>query len=266
MTDFDNVLNVAGEPNVRLLEDIKDFIVKAEAERPRSLQKTLGPSEAGHPCERQLAYKINNARSSSTEAKGYNTHKDPMAAILGTAAHAWMEEAAKTANKRIGRVRWITEQRVVVRPAAEGVEELAGSCDLYDVDTKTCIDWKFPGATAYSGYAKTGPSEQYRGQAHLYGQGYLNLGLPVESVAIMFISRTGSLRQMNLWREPYNQNLVDTILKRLDHVENLLDKYKVDEEPSNLLRIPTTSGNYCNYCNWWSPKPSGPYQCGGSEA
>lgn len=265
MTDFDSVLDINGEPTARLLEDIKDFIVKAEAERPRSLQKTLGPSEAGHPCERQLAYKINNARSSSVEATGYNTHKDPMAAILGTAAHAWMEEAAKTANKRIGRVRWITEQRVVVRPASEGVEELAGSCDLYDVDTKTCIDWKFPGATAYSGYAKTGPSEQYKGQAHLYGQGYLNLGLPVESVAIMFISRTGSLRQTHLWREPYDQGLVNNILKRLDHVEELLDRYKIATDPSGLLRISIAPGGYCRYCPWFSPKPQGAFQCQGNE-
>lgn len=285
MNDFDATLNVAGVPDVLLLEDLKSLIVQADAEKPRSLQKIPGPSEVGHSCERRLAYGVNRARSSVPGAKGYNTNSDPLAAIMGTSMHAWLEDAAKAANARLGRTRWLTEQRVIVRPAEYKTlytiedlplgsdkdrlalvrEELAGTCDLYDFETRTVLDWKIPGATPYADYVKNGPSDQYRGQAHLYGAGYRRIGLPVEHVGIVFISRTGTLRQVHLWREPYNQDLVDSILARLDSVEDQMARFNVATDPSGFLRIDTTPGKYCRYCPWFSVNPQGPYQCKGNE-
>ncbi len=143
-------------------------------------------------------------------------------------------------------------------------EELAGTCDLYDWDTKTVIDWKVPGATMYADYVKNGPSDQYRGQAHLYGQGYKRLGFPVEHVGIMFISRTGTLRQTYLWREAYDQTVVDKILDNLDDVQAQMEKYDVQNKPEGLQLIPITPGSYCRYCPWWSVNPEGPFACKGN--
>jgi len=184
-----------------------------------------------------------------------------MPSIVGTAVHAQLELAAKAANARLGRVRWVTEQRVVVRPAIEGKEELAGTCDLYDADTKTVLDWKVPGATPYAKYVKNGPSDQYRGQAHLYGQGYVNLGFEVKQVGIIFISRTGSLRQIHVWREAFDPELVQKILGRLDTVETILD----EQGPKGIQLLPVTPGDFCSYCPWFSVNPTGPFQCGGGE-
>lgn len=259
MNDFDTTLNVEGAPDAQLLSDIKEMIVKAESERPRSLQRVPGPSEVGHPCLRHLAFTVNRARSEVPAARGYNINSDPMPAIVGTAVHASLETAALAANKRLGRVRWVTEQRVVVRPQSADKDELAGTCDLYDFDTSSTLDWKVPGATAYAKYVKNGPSEQYRGQAHLYGQGYINLGFKVEQVGIVFISRTGTLRQIHIWREPFDPALVQDILGKLDAVETVLDENGQD----GLSIVPITPGDYCNYCNWFSVNPHGLFQCGG---
>lgn len=265
MSDFDSVLNVEGAPDVKLMGDIKEMIILAESERPRSVQRVPGPSEVAHPCQRKLGYLINRARSERPESSGYNRTSDPLAAIMGTSMHAWLEDAAQTANKRLGRVRWVTEQRVVVRAASEtGREELAGTGDLYDLDTHTVLDWKVPGASMYADYVKNGPSEQYRGQVHLYGQGFKRLGFPVEHVGIVFISRTGTLRQTHLWREPYDQALVDKILGNLDSVESSMERYGVSRDPSGFLRLPISPGKYCHYCPWFSPNPTGPFQCQGN--
>jgi hypothetical protein len=282
VTDFDEILQgqIDGIPDEELLEDIKQLIRLAESERPRSLQKVPGPSEVGHPCMRRLAYGIHRARSTQAVAQGQNHYNDPLAAIMGTAMHAWLEEAARAANKRLGRTRWVPEQRVVVRPqevdlenySAESChgptvlrEELAGTCDLYDYDTKGVLDWKVPGATRYAHYVKHGPSEVYRGQAHLYGKGYINLGFEVETVGIVFISRTGTMKQMHLWREPYNPELVEEILSRLDDVEERMQTYDVASNPSGFLRLPIVPGDDCRFCNWWSPQPQGPFQCEGKS-
>ncbi len=268
MSSFDDVLNADGMPERKLFEDIKELIIRAESERPRSLQRVPGPSEVGHPCERKLAYTINRSRSTvdKPEHNGYNRNSDPMAAIIGTATHTWLEDAANKDNERLGRVRWVTEQKVVVRQAHQEREQLAGTCDLYDFDTKTCIDWKVPGATMYAGYVKNGPSAQYRAQAHMYGQGFINLGFPVENIGIFFISRTGTLRQTHLWREPYDQTVVNGVLNTLNRVEDTMLDLDVVDRPGGFTQFDKTPGDYCRYCPWWSPKPTGPFECAGPDA
>src|SRR5690606_16024596 len=183
-----------------LLTDIKALISDAEKSRPRSMQRELGPSGVSYHCKRRLAYSVVNSRktSPSPNERGANRYSDPLPSIIGTATHAWLEEAARSANERLGRVRWVPEQRVTVR------EGLSGTCDLYDVDTQSILDWKVIGATSHKKYVTHGPSHVYRGQAHLYGKGYTNLGLPVKYVGIIFIKKAGSLRDIHLWREPYS--------------------------------------------------------------
>lgn len=271
--DFDSILDVEGQPDAQLLSDLKNMIVRADAEKPRSLQKVPGPSEVGHPCKRRLAYGINRARSSSPGAKGYNINSDPMAAIVGTSMHDWLEKAAQADNVRRGKIRWVTEQRVVVRPAeyelSEGEkvcvrEELAGTCDLYDFDTRTIIDHKTVGSSVYTDIVKNGPGAQRIGQANLYGRGFLNLGFPVEHVALFFISRVGTLRQVHLWRQPYDQGVVDGILGRLDEVETEMALLNTAEDPSGFLKIPITPTDSCRFCPWWSANPEGNFQCKGN--
>lgn len=258
----DDFLDVDGLDNEQLLEDIRSLIRAADANKPRSLQRALGPSEVGHMCERRLAYGQVAARRPSNTPKqaGLNRFSDPLSAIMGTAMHAWLEDAVRSANEQLGRVRWIPEQRVEIRPG------LAGTCDLYDADTLSVLDWKVPGKTRHDKYKKYGPSNTYRAQAHLYGAGYQrSFGLPVKYVGIVFLSRTGGLRDTFLWREEYNQALVDEVLARLDRVDIHIAEKHLMTDPKRFLQVPITPDGDCSAtCPWYSPVPddSG-YQCPG---
>lgn len=261
--DFDAIMGVQidGVPNAQLLADLKDMILAAEAARPRSLQRALGPSSVAEECERKLGFMTSAARhpNPTKDITGYNAWDDPMASIIGTATHAWMEDAAKSANEKLGRIRWVPEAKVEVRPG------LSGTCDLYDADTNTVLDWKFPGTTRYGHYVKHGPSPTYRGQAHMYGRGYRRLGLAVDFVGIIFVSRAGSMNKIHLWREPYNDELVEEILARIDRVEEQMDEWSVEINPEGFKQIPITPSDDCNLCPWFSPTATRPRQCNGKD-
>ncbi len=249
---FDDELDVEGLPDRELLGDLKDFIQYASENEPRSLQTTLGPSEVGHPCARKLAYGL-------TATGGGNSFGDPLPSIVGKATHGWLENAARMDNKRLGRTRWIPETRVHI------TDSLSGTCDLYDVDTQTVLDWKVPGVTRFKKYVKHGPSVTYRGQSHLYGKGYKNAGLPVSHVGIVFIPKAGTLRQTHLWRESYDEELVQSILTRIDSVKGLITGLDLEHHADRFKLIPITPDADCYLCSWWSPgpDPSNPFQCGG---
>lgn len=259
----DDLLDVEGVPDAQLREDLIALIRAADANKPRSLQKALGPSEVGHLCERRLTYGTVASRKPDLRPveKGLNRFNDPLAAIYGTAMHSWLEDAVKLANEALGRIRWIPEQRVEIRPG------LSGTCDLYDVDTQSVLDWKNLGATSLREFAKHGPGPTYRGQAHLYGAGYMaQFGLPVKKVGIVVLARHGGLRDTILWREDYNQALVDDVLARLDRVEGHIETHSLMTNPSGFAQVPITPSSSCSRtCPWYSPIPDGPYKCGGKE-
>jgi hypothetical protein len=65
---------------------IGEFITNTALRAPRSLQRRIGPSEVGADCDRRLAYKLSDWPEVAADG-------DPIASVLGTAFHAWMEEA-----------------------------------------------------------------------------------------------------------------------------------------------------------------------------
>ena len=135
---FFDVEPIVSDP---LREDLVSMIRSRDAATPRHLQVELGPSDVSHPCMRRMAYGI-------MAAPGGNPSFDPLPAIIGTAVHSWLDTAAQHANEALGRERWLTETRVQVAPG------LAGSCDLFDLDTGTVIDWKVVGTPRLQKYRK----------------------------------------------------------------------------------------------------------------
>lgn len=269
--DADSVIaaDMEGLPDADLLDEIKALILAAEAERPRSQQTALGPSQVGHECRRQLAFMIHLSLISSSytggsggidnNIRGVNRSKDPMAAIIGTATHAWMEDALAAANKRAGKIVWIPEMKVEIRPG------LSGTSDAYHLPTSSVLDWKFPGSTVYQKIVSKGWPPEYRGQAHTYGRGYINKGFPVKSVGNVYISRAGSLSKIHIIREPYNDGLVTDILTRYDEVEATVKTLDVGRNPQGFLQLPITPSDACRYCPWFSYAPQGPWQCAGKD-
>ncbi|MGH3956447.1 MAG: hypothetical protein ACRDTI_20675 [Mycobacterium sp.] len=274
--DRDNPPPYVDDAGQALLRDLKSVIRRQSEAHPRSQQKVLGPSEIGHPCARKLA-------ASMLELERINPDSDPLPSWMGTAGHSRFEEAIEAENRRmidaffardldapVGTAprctfregkpvgRWFAERRVTIRPG------LAGTCDLFDTWTNTVIDLKFPGATAHTKYKKSGPSPEYRTQAHAYGKGYANEGFPVERVAIWFIPRGGMLSQSMIWTEPYDEKIVSGCLTKLDNITVLLDDLQIEKNPALLQLVPTTPSN-CRYCPFWTPNPgpSQPHGCKG---
>lgn len=231
-----------------LREDLISMIKARYSATPRHIQVELGPSDVGHPCMRKMAFGI-------TEVPRCNPEYDPLPSIIGTATHAWLDSAAQLANERLGRVRWMTETEVEVAPG------LTGHCDLYDLDTGSVLDWKVLGATSFDANGKD-PSIVYKRQGHMYGRGFENIGLPVKTIGIAMLPRSGTLRGMKLWTEDYNPALVDETLATRETVIGLLDDLRPEENPERYQWIPATPYQ-CTYCPFFKPNPTSPLQCNG---
>lgn len=254
-----------------LLSDLKQMVRNHSDSHARHHQKALGPSEVGHPCGRNIIAR-------TLDLPAINPAFDPLASYIGVASHAAMENAANLANERqieewraAGsptrelHLRWIPEKKVTIR------DGLAGTCDLYDTETNTVIDYKFPGVARMTLYrkemkAKRPPSHIYRVQAHLYGRGYKNLGFDVQHVGIWFLPRAGMLSTSRLWKEPYDDSFVDEQLARLDSLYLVMDELDIERHPQRLSIIPKKPYE-CGFCPFFTvtQNHADPHACQGGE-
>lgn len=228
------------------LNDLLTIIRSHAAAAPRSLQKRLGPSEAGMTCQRRLALKLSGAPI-------LNTGSDRWAATVGTATHVWLAGALVADNEaRIaagGTARWLVEQQVTIRPG------LTGSCDAYDLQTHSVIDWKTTSVTNLREYRAAGhPGQQYRVQAHLYGMGWANVGLPVEDVCVVFLPRSGILRDSYAWSEPYDPAVAQNALDQLDSIVALLETPDEDARGASMRALPRDT-SLCKFCDYFTLEP-----------
>lgn len=216
----------------KLQADLLERIRSAAKNAPRSQQRAIGPSGLGHHCQRNLAY---HAWSTEPVNDGY----DPLPSIIGTGTHAWLADAfAKDP-------RWLVEQRVHL------AGQIAGSCDLFDTVTGTVLDWKILGPTSLRA-KKNDPGRGYRTQVHLYGYGFEKLGHTVNRVGIVMLPRSGRLRDMHLWSEPYDKQIALDALERYQNVVALSVALKVDENPAMWQLIPADTSD-CAYCPFYAP-------------
>lgn len=244
--DSDEFLNTDDVDRVELKDTILQAIRDFEANRPRSRQTAIGPSQAGSVCDRLLAWTL-------TARPGGNGRGDPLPSMIGTSMHRTMEEVMQAHNALLGYDRWLTETAVE--------EPIAGTCDLYDTDTDTVIDFKFPGATAFKKYSTQGPSPEYRSQVHLYGRGFENLGYPVRRVGILFIPRAGRLSGAHLWVEPYDHERADQTAERLAKLQAAVDVLEIDKYPKRANLIRATPSDHCSFCPYWNPAPTHALEC-----
>lgn len=219
------------------------IIETAITHQPRSLQRTIGPSEIGMPCDHCLAAKL----------AGWEQHNDPAwLPFIGTAVHAELERIF-TPNPRFE-----VEQHVTI--TTPNGDTITGTCDLFDTHTGTVTDWKIVGPSTLA-RAKHGPTPQYRVQAHAYGQGWANRGHTVTTVSIAYLPRNATtLRQAVIWSEPYNPVVVTDALTRVTQYQNTIalldtpDRTHINQWISGLDRA---DGCFtCPRYPDWQPAPS----------
>lgn len=182
--------------------------------QPRSLQKRIGPSEIGKPCDRWLLYKL----------AGWDEPERAQVAwkpFIGTAVHAQMEEIFDRENtKTPGSPTWWTERKLTVGYLPDGTA-ITGSSDLFHIPTGTVIDWKIVGDKQLANYRANGPSQQYRVQAHTYGGGFMldpdPLGEP-KRVAIYFLPRDRDFEKGYFWHEPWDASIWSNAMNRLNRI------------------------------------------------
>lgn len=234
-----------GDPAL-VAEELKYKIMYAAANAPRSLQKRIGPSQVGSPCDRRLAYMVTETAST------YDHDSGSWVSTLGTAMHAWLAEAFaldNMANQAAGNIpRWLVETRVNVGDI-DGTP-CYGSADLYDRVTAGVWDWKLTGATTIRKAKSVGPSVNYRVQAHLYGRGFIRRGVPVDYIGIAYLPRAGTdLRDGYFWTEPYDPELANAALLRASSISVVMRM----AGPNVALPALGTADDYCTSCAWFVP-------------
>lgn len=229
----------------RYAAELRRVVVEQAGNSARTLQRHLGPSELGVPCDRQVVGKLAGLPVT-------NHVVDPWPSIVGTAVHAWLAEAFMASNARLGQARWLAEQRVVPHP------EHSGTADLYDATEFAVVDHKVLGESSMAKVrSAAGPPIKYVIQLLLYGKGYRVLGLPVTRVALAAYPRAAaSLDGLYVWERatgPQDDALIDEVFRLTDR-----RKAMAEEVRSGLTTITDIStapdDDECFFCPFYRPQ------------
>ena len=206
------------------IEDPKELLLHVlhskDASRDRSMQTEVGPSEIGG-CKRKVWYRLNAQPHT-------NENQSKLAAIMGTAIHAAIEEA-------IGAIDPEGKEYLVETEVAYG--DMKAHVDLFVPSSGAVIDWK-TSKIKNLGYF---PSNQQRWQVQLYGYLLSKNGYEVKTVNLVAIARDGSEKDIKVHTEPYDEVMALTALSWLANVK-----------ASTVLPEPEKDQSFCkDYCQYY---------------
>ncbi len=232
----DAALTQPGDLGERLKTEMRDAVRAWEADRPRSKQRRIGASDVGHPCTRYLAYK-----ACGTPEVGQPG--DPWPAIVGTSCHEWVLTQAFENDPR-----W-----TLCTSALEIGPELYGRYDLMrnpepGAHGVVIIDHKTLGRDSLNHLKTRGAKPQYRTQVHMYGFGAYRQGIDVSHVAIAGWPRSGFLRDLVVWTEPFSLDVVEDAFQRWYTIKEAAPAFT----PEMFGAMPRTDGP-CSFCDYFSP-------------
>jgi hypothetical protein len=250
------------------IAELRQVLIDYEAQRPRSMQRALGPSELGTPCQQQIARKLAGApRRPVTEPT--------WAPFQGTAVHASMEQVVAYWNEQLGRERWLAEDRLIVDPGPGHYPAVEGNGDAFDLDHAMVVDWKHVGTTALKKlrtakrlgkHPREQVSQEYRIQAHLYGLGHANKGRDVRHVRLVLLARSWQYDDSDEWTEAYNPDLALWAIQRYWDVVDQVAELDLANHPDHITRVKASPGN-CGFCPFArAGQPSDWHGCAGDEA
>ena len=201
-----------------------------DASRDRSMQTEVGPSEIGG-CKRKVWYRLNAQPHT-------NENQSKLAAIMGTAIHAAIEDA-------IGSLDPEAKEYLVETEVAYG--DMKAHVDLFVPSTGAVIDWKTSKIKNLSYF----PSNQQRWQVQLYGYLLSKNGYEIKTVNLVAIARDGSEKDIKVHTEPYDEVMALAALSWLANVK-----------ASETLPEPEKDESFCkDYCQYYDA--SGEMGCTG---
>lgn len=229
----------------RYAAELRQVVHEHSRNSARTLQKHLGPSELGTPCDRQVVGKLIGEHPT-------NHVSDPWPSVVGTAVHAWLADAFTAWNTRHGFTRWLAEQRVTPHP------DHAGTADLYDAAEQAVVDHKILGESSMAKVrSAAGPSLRYQIQLLLYGKGYRSLGLPVKRVALAAYPRTAAtLDGLYVWERATGDQddaLIDAVFALTDRRKALAEEVLSGSRPLSTVSISPDSDE-CFFCPFYRPQ------------
>jgi CRISPR/Cas system-associated exonuclease Cas4 (RecB family) len=206
------------------IEDPKELLLHVlhskDASRDRSTQTEVGPSEIGG-CRRKVWYRLNGQPHT-------NENQSKLAAIMGTAIHAAIEEA-------IGAIDPEGKEYLVETEVAYG--DMKAHVDLFVPSTGAVIDWKTSKIKNLSYF----PSNQQRWQVQLYGYLLSKNGYEVKTVNLVAIARDGAEKDIKVHTEPYDETIAQAALLWLANVK-----------ASTVLPEPEKDQSFCkDYCQYY---------------
>jgi len=202
------------------MTDPKELLLNAlrakDAGRSRSTQVQIGPSELGG-CRRKVWYRLNDQPET-------NDNEMKLAAIMGTAIHAAIEESL--ANNK----------DVLIETEVE-YNGMKAHVDCFVPGTGDVIDWKTSKVKNLSYF----PSTQQRWQVQTYGYLLARNGYDVKRVSLVAIARDGDERDVKVHTEEYNEEMALEALAWLEGVK-----------ASTEAPQPEREENYCKfYCKFY---------------
>ena len=206
------------------IEDPKELLLHVlhaqDAARDRSMQTEVGPSEIGG-CKRKVWYRLNAQPHT-------NDNQSKLAAIMGTAIHAAIEDA-------IGALDPEGKEYLVETEVSYG--DMKAHVDLFVPSTGAVIDWK-TSKIKNLGYF---PSNQQRWQVQLYGYLLSKNGYEVKTVNLVAIARDGAEKDVKVHTEPYDESIA---LEAFEWLANV--------KASTTLPEPEKDQSFCkDYCQYY---------------
>ena len=216
------------------IEDPKELLLHVlhtkDASRSRSTQTQVGPSEIGG-CRRKVWYRLNAQPET-------NDNQSKLAAIMGTAIHAAIEDA-------IGHIDPEGKEYLVETEVAYG--DMKAHVDLFVPSTGAVIDWKTSKVKNLSYF----PSKQQRWQVQVYGYLLSKNGHEVKTVNLVAIARDGAEKDVKVHTEPYDEAVALEAFAWLNEVKN-----------STTLPEPEKDQSFCkDYCQYYDATET--MGCGG---
>jgi hypothetical protein len=215
-------------PNAILAELCRDGIWQASVTSPRSLQPTLGASEIGGECNRQMAYRARGVPAVN--------QRDPMRMLAGTGMHEAMAELYRRLDGGSGR--YLVEQHLVYRG-------IPGTVDLFDRRRGQVIDWKSVLSSKLKDVIRNGPPRKYVTQVQTYGAGLAEAGERVESVAVVYVCLDGELSDLRAFTYPFDRSAADDAIDRYNTV--------AAQAAQGISSVGANPTRLCPWCNHFRP-------------